>query len=86
LRERFEQDDIDIDPADDELAAELGAVKYKFTARGQIQIESKEDMRKRGLPSPDRADAVMLTASTTPLPPDAVFEDDEDDEHGISQY
>ncbi|WP_109507345.1 hypothetical protein [Nocardioides speluncae] len=60
LRERFEDGDIDLDPDDDELAAQLGSMKYKFTARGQIQIESKDDMRKRGLPSPDRADGLML--------------------------
>jgi phage terminase large subunit-like protein len=66
LRERFEAGDISLDPADDELAAQLGAIKYKYTPRGQIQIESKDDMRKRGMPSPDRADAVMLTSVTSP--------------------
>ncbi len=62
LRERFESGDISLDPADEELAAQLGAIKYKYTPRGQVQIESKDDMRKRGMPSPDRADAVMLTS------------------------
>lgn len=66
LRQRFEDGDIDIDPADDELAAQLGALRYKFTSRGQIQIESKDEMRKRGLPSPDRADAVMLALAHVP--------------------
>jgi len=60
LRERFEQGDIDIDPDDDDLAAQLGSIKYKYTSRGQVQIESKDEMKKRGLPSPDRADALML--------------------------
>jgi hypothetical protein len=83
LRERFEQGDIDIDPDDDDLAAQLGAVKYKYTARGQVQIESKDDMRKRGLPSPDRADALMLTAATGPVTDD-VFEDEEAMELEIS--
>jgi phage terminase large subunit len=59
LRERFEQGDIDLDE-DEELAAQLANLKFKFTSRGQIQIESKEDMKKRGLRSPDRADALML--------------------------
>lgn len=87
LRERFEDGDIDLDPADDELAAQLGSIKYKYTPRGQIQIESKDDMRKRGLPSPDRADALMLTAAG-PVPPPVVVEDDEfvDSEDSISQY
>ncbi|MEU8334816.1 hypothetical protein [Micromonospora tulbaghiae] len=62
LRSRFEDGDIDLDPADDDVAAQLGAIKYRFTSRGQIQIESKDEMRKRGMPSPDRADALMLTA------------------------
>ena len=66
LRERFEQGDIDIDPDDDELAAHLGALRYKFTSRGQVQIESKADIRKRGLPSPDRADALMLAYAFVP--------------------
>lgn len=59
LRERFQEGDIDLDP-DEELAAQLSSIKYKIDSRGRIQIESKEDMKKRGLPSPDRADAVML--------------------------
>jgi hypothetical protein len=85
LRQRFEQGDVDLDPEDDDLAAQLGAIKYKYTARGQVQIESKDDMRKRKLPSPDRADAVMLTAGTRP-PVDDVFEDEEFDDFSISRY
>lgn len=81
-RERFESGDIDIDPNDDDLAAELGAIKYKYTARQQIQIESKAEMKKRGLGSPDRADALMLTAAATPLP-DQVVEDADHDEYTI---
>jgi phage terminase large subunit len=30
------------------------------TPRGRIKIESKDDMRKRGLPSPDRADCAAI--------------------------
>ena len=87
LRERFESGDIDIDPLDDDLAAQLGSLKYKFTARQQIQIESKADMKKRGMPSPDRADALMLTAGATPLPDQVVEDEDADDVEGsISLY
>lgn len=60
LRERFQAGDIDIDTQDDDLAAQLCALRFFTTSRGQIQIESKDDLRKRGLPSPDDADAVML--------------------------
>lgn len=61
LRERFQDGDVDIDPNDDDLAAQLVALKYKRAGRGQILIESKEDMRKRGVLSPDDADALMLS-------------------------
>src|SRR5438067_6867421 len=57
LRERFETGDIDI-PEDDELLAQLTSIKWKLNSRGQILLESKDDMRKRGLPSPDKADAL----------------------------
>ena len=50
---------------DDELLSELASVKYKVDARGAIQIESKEDMKKRLGHSPDRADAVVLAFSNT---------------------
>jgi hypothetical protein len=49
LRERFEQGEIDIDPYDDKLAAQLGSIKWGIDSRGRIKIESKDDMRKRGL-------------------------------------
>lgn len=61
LRERFQAGDIAIPPNDDELAAQLSNIKYKFDSRGRIQIESKDEMKKRHLPSPDRADALMLS-------------------------
>jgi hypothetical protein len=48
-------------PKDDRLMSELATVRYKFTSNGKIQIESKDDIRKRGLKSPDVADAFVLT-------------------------
>lgn len=60
LRTRFEEGSIDIDPQDEDLAAQLVALKYQ-TPSGRIQMESKKDMRDRGLNSPDDADAVMLS-------------------------
>jgi phage terminase large subunit len=47
-------------PRDDLLWAELAAPRYHFTSAGKLQVESKDAMRKRGVPSPDRADAVCL--------------------------
>lgn len=69
LRERFQAGDIAI-PPDDELAAQLASLKYKFDSRGRIQIESKEEMRKRGLPSPDKADALVLAFAPTDMLPE----------------
>lgn len=64
LRERLDPDKEPIAlPCDDELLSELASVKYKVDARGAIQIESKEDMKKRLGHSPDRADAVVLACA-----------------------
>lgn len=59
LRTRFENGDIDIED-DDILTSQLSNIKYKVNSRGQILIESKDDMKKRGMSSPDRADTLML--------------------------
>ena len=50
-------------PKNTELQDELMQPEYGFNARMQIQLESKEDMKKRGLASPDIADALALTFS-----------------------
>jgi hypothetical protein len=52
-------------PMDDELASELAAPLYKYTSTGKIKIESKDDMRKRGIKSPDKADALALTMASS---------------------
>jgi len=45
-----------------ELVGELTAPTYSYAnAAGRLQLESKEDMKKRGLSSPDLADALALT-------------------------
>lgn len=46
---------------DNELVAQLSCRKYRLTSRGKIQLESKDEMKKRGITSPDRADAVALS-------------------------
>lgn len=48
-------------PMDEDLMAELAGPRFKFSSSGKLQVESKDDMRKRGLRSPDLADAVCLT-------------------------
>ena len=48
-------------PRDDRLRDDLVAPKFTFSSTGKLVIESKESMRRRGLPSCDHADALMLT-------------------------
>ena len=48
-------------PQDDGLVAELTAPTYTFSSTGKMVVESKADMKKRGMRSPDLADAFLLT-------------------------
>jgi len=48
-------------PQDEALIAELTAPTYAFTSTGKMVVEAKADMKKRGLRSPDLADAFLLT-------------------------
>jgi hypothetical protein len=48
-------------PHDLKLEAQLTCVQYKHDANNAILLEKKEEIRKRGLPSPDRGDALALT-------------------------
>jgi hypothetical protein len=47
-------------PDDDALQSDLCTPYYKRDSMDRIQLESKDDIKKRGLPSPDLADAVAL--------------------------
>lgn len=49
---------------DNELVAQLSVRKYNIVSNGAIQLESKKEMKKRGIKSPDRADAVALSCFT----------------------
>lgn len=61
-REMGERGELDLpEPGeDDDLIAQLGSIRWKVGNGGRIQIESKEDMKARGMPSPDRADAMIM--------------------------
>ena len=48
-------------PDDRDLVADLTAVDYGYDASDAILLERKDDMRKRGLASPDDGDALALT-------------------------
>jgi hypothetical protein len=49
------------DVESDRLASELSVVKYFKTEAGKIIIESKDQLARRGIKSPDYADAFVLT-------------------------
>ena len=59
LRELFASGRISI-PSDGQLMGELSALRYSYDSHGRVKIEGKDEMRRRGLPSPDKADALML--------------------------
>jgi phage terminase large subunit len=44
---------------DERLTDQLCTRKSKVDMRGRLALESKDEMKRRGLPSPDRADAVI---------------------------
>lgn len=48
-------------PDSKELKDDLTGLEYCFSSSGALQMEKKEDMKKRGLASPDRADSLALT-------------------------
>ena len=48
-------------PDDAELIADLGNVEYGYNAVDALLLERKDDMRRRGLASPDDGDALALT-------------------------
>lgn len=62
FRELLRTEDVALDPADRQLAAELRAVKFKIV-KNRVQIEEKAEIKKRLKRSPDRADAVVLAAN-----------------------
>lgn len=73
LREKFRTNKINL-PEDELMVGQLTAPKYKFDAAGRYALESKDDMKKRGLSSPDRADVLAM-----------LFESDEDFDTSIAK-
>ena len=57
-------------PDSDSLQADACGPAYKYDSHTRLQLESKDAMRARGVPSPDEWDAVALTfaepVSSTP--------------------
>ena len=48
-------------PNDQELVSDLTGPEAWINTRGKLQLEGKDDMKKRGLPSPNKGDALALT-------------------------
>jgi hypothetical protein len=67
LRSLFENEKITI-PDDRELIGELSSIKYTFQSSGAMLIQSKNELRRHGLPSPDRSDALALAFAPGPEP------------------
>jgi len=65
LADRFQKQEISI-PDNLDLISQVSSIKYKFDSHGRLQIEAKEDMKKRGMKSPDVADALMLAFMESP--------------------
>lgn len=84
LRQAIKDKEISL-PDDKELINQLCSIKYKFTRKGKIAIESKDDMKKRGQKSPDKADSLAIAYSAgraMEIPRITIIsgDDEEDDE------
>lgn len=71
VRDLLQAGDIQI-PNDEDLIAQLSTRKYTVTSKGRIILESKKKMKKRGLRSPDRADALVLAFAKTGMVVDPI--------------
>ena len=47
----------------DYLRAELSRPRIEYDGNGKVMVESKKDMKKRGIPSPNKADSVVIAFS-----------------------
>ena len=56
-------------PDDPELEMDLTGPTYGFSSQNQIQLEKKDDMKARGLNSPDDGDALAMTFAVKVAPP-----------------
>lgn len=60
MRDLFDSKDIVL-VDDEETVAQMSSRKYFMASNGKLELESKKEMKKRGLDSPDRADALSLS-------------------------
>jgi hypothetical protein len=62
MRKQLEAGRIKL-PDSNSLQADLVSCGYRHDSAGRLLLESKQDMRRRGVPSPDEGDAVALCFS-----------------------
>ncbi len=60
LRDLLRNREIEIEDDSDSIA-QLSSRKYFMASNGKLELESKKEMKKRNLPSPDRGDAMALS-------------------------
>lgn len=58
-------------PEDRQLADDLGAPMYDYSLKGQIKLEPKDKMKRRGYASPNSGDALAMTFSRSVARKDA---------------
>ena len=63
FKTKLENGELDL-PNNDKLKSQLADIRYTYTPRGLLQIESKEDAKSRGSKSPNEGDAIMMTFNT----------------------
>jgi hypothetical protein len=59
LADAFERNQVE-GLTDEATIGQLAGLLYEIDSQGRLKIESKEKARQRGVPSPDRAEALML--------------------------
>lgn len=60
VRQAMEAGLLSLDAADDTLARQLARQRYSLDSKGRVLLASKETLRTKGEPSPDRADALSM--------------------------
>jgi hypothetical protein len=76
MREWVRSADI---PNDEQLFNDMTQIEYGFSDNGQMYLEKKEMMKRRGLKSPDAADSIAITfARPEEMEYEFMYEDNDD--------
>tara|TARA_R110000744_G_scaffold12907_2_gene38037 strand:+ start:365 stop:1864 length:1500 start_codon:yes stop_codon:yes gene_type:complete len=66
-------------PDDPDIKSDLTGLEYGYTMNNDIKLEKKEDMKRRGLASPDLGDALALTYAMPVFPSRVGYHGSQDD-------